>query len=209
MFTPQMATLIAREMGWDINHVQNHLLVRLYCSSQVIKGSTADSRTYWATDSRYPYYNGVRRDMVEIHLPNNKRGMAQLVSFIEMENLPPSATVVCAKAALIRWMSVSSLSNTRDDCGRPLCDYPLCANHCLWKWTDANSDRGCFSVRGFVNKVNRQRMWNHVPRAEREVAINGEKRARYDIILYNSIACHANTTLDPSTGHTLQTIQII
>jgi hypothetical protein len=84
----QMATLISRSMGWDIRHVQNHLKVRLYCSSQVVNASTADARTYWATESRYPHYNGVRRDMVEVDLGNNKRGLTQLVTFIEMENLP-------------------------------------------------------------------------------------------------------------------------
>ena len=205
----QMATLISRSMGWDIRHVQNHLKVRLYCSSQVVNASTADARTYWATESRYPHYNGVRRDMVEVDLGNNKRGLAQLVTFIEMENLPANSTVACAKAVLIRWMSPSSKSNTRDDHGRPLCDYPLSANHCLWQWSDAGRNRSCFSLTGFFNKVTRQGMWDHVPGVDRAAAISAEKRARYDVIQYDNIICHANAALDPSTGHTLHTIQII
>ena len=189
--------------------MKDHLKVRLYCSAQVIKASTSDARTYWATESRYPHYSGVRRDIVEVDLGNNKRGLAQLVSFIEMENLSASSAVTFAKAVLIRWMSPSSKSNTRDDLGRPLCDYPLSANHCLWQWSDTGRNRTCFSLQGFFNKVNRQGMWDHVKTVDRAAAVNAEKRARYDVIQYDNIICHANTSLDPSTGHILHTIQII
>lgn len=187
----------------------DHLQVRLYCSAQVVQASTSDGRTYWATESRYPHYNGVRRDMVELDLGSNKRGLAQLVSFIEMENLPPISTVACEKAVLIRWMSPSSKSSATDDYGRPLCDYPLSANHCLWQWSDAGRNRSCFSLPGFFDKVNRQGMWDHVDEVNRAAAVHAEKRARYDVVRYDNIICHANTALDPSTGHMLHTIQII
>ena len=50
---------------------------------------------------------------------------------------------------------------------------------------------------------------DHVPEDHRDRAVDKEKRTRYDIIRYDSILCHANTTVDPSTGHMLQTLQMI
>ena len=44
---------------------------------------------------------------------------------------------------------------------------------------------------------------------DRAAAISAEKRARCDVIQYDNIICHVNAALDPSTGHTLHTIQII
>jgi hypothetical protein len=204
-----LSRLISEHMAWDIDYVKDNLLVRLYFSSQFVRSGTADSRTYWATDTRYPHYKGVRRDMVEVDMGNNNRGMAQLIAFIEMEHLPPSETTMRANRILIRWLDVPARSRSRDDYGRPLCEYPLCHNHCLWEWEDVGRIRPCFSRRGFMNLVNRQHMWSHVPSENRQQCINGEKRARYDILQYHSIICHANIALDPSTGHMLQTIQMI
>ena len=157
----------------------------------------------------HSYLGGARRDMVEIDLGNNQRGMAQLISFITMEQLPDDTQETCQKAVLIRWMSPSSRSLSRDDYGRPLCGYPLSTNHCLWEWSDAGRIRSCFTRRGFANIIERQRIWDHVPKDHRDRAVDKEKRARYDVILYDSILCHANTTVDPSTGHMLQTLQMI
>ena len=194
-------------MGWDLGYVLDHLIVRMYCCARVVGQTVSESRTYWATESRYSHLGGSRRDIVEMDLGNNTRGMAQLISFLTMENTPEENS--SKQAVVIRWMSVSTLSRARDDFGRPLCEYPLSSNHCLWEWSDAGSDRQSFSVRGFVNKVNRQCMWNHVPRVNRRVAIDSEKRARYDVVEYDSIVGHANVSVDPSTGHMLQTIQMI
>ena len=44
---------------------------------------------------------------------------------------------------------------------------------------------------------------------QRTQAIHNEKRARYDVLEYGSIICHTNVTIDPSTGHILQSIQMI
>ena len=150
----QLATLISRSMGWDVDYVLDDLIVRMFCCSRVVKQSSSDSRTYWATESRYPYLKGSRRDMVQMDLGNNNRGMTQLISFLVMDN--PPVGVIPKKAVVIRWMSPSSRSRTRDDFNRPLCEYPLSSNHCLWEWSDAGRNRQCFSVRGFVNTVNRQ-----------------------------------------------------
>ena len=147
-------------MGLDVRAGHPFSPIVLLCtdrSSFCICGPQ-DSRTYWATESRYPYLGGARRDMVEIDLGNNQRGMAQLVSFITMEQLPDDTQETCQKAILIRWMSPSSRSLSRDDYGRPLCGYPLSTNHCLWEWSDAGRIRSCFTRRGFANIIARQRM---------------------------------------------------
>ena len=133
--------------------------------------------------------------------------MAQLISFLVMDNTPSGSGP--KKAVLIRWMSPSSRSRTRDDFGSPLCEYPLSANHCLWEWSQAQRNRQSFTQRGFLNKVNRQRMWDHVPEMIRGVSIAMERRARYDVVEYDNILNHANVAVDPSTGHMLQTIQMI
>ena len=195
-------------MEWDITHVQNNLMVRLYCSASV-QHPNGETRTYWATERRYPYNGGCRRDMVQIDLGRGKVGMAQLVSFVDLTHLPRHDTRACAKVVLIRWLSPSCRSTNRDDKDRPLCPYPLSSNHCLRQWSDAGRNRLCFSRRGFRRKVDRQKMWGHVPLRLRSNAIQSEKRARYDVIQYDSIFCHANVAEDPSTGHMLQTLQMI
>ena len=68
---------------------------------------------------------------------------------------------------------------------------------------------GLSLARGFLNTVNRHDMWDHIPVRSRQLSINSEKRARYDVVEYSSIICYANTSVDPSTGHVLQTIQMI
>lgn len=205
---PQIGTLISRSMGWDIDHVMNVLQVRLYCSAR-IKHPSGETRTCWATESRYPYNGGVRRDMVELDLGGGKSGMTQFVSFIEMTLLPEDVPDLRASAVLVRWMSVSPRSSGRDDFGRPLCNYPLSSNHCLWQWSDTGRNRQSFTVRGFRINVDRQRMYHHVPLQHRNGAIDDEKRARYDVIQYDNILRHANVAVDPTTGHMLQTIQIL
>ena len=133
--------------------------------------------------------------------------MVQLICFLVMENTPVGS---CPKrAVVIRWMSPSTRSRTRDEFGRPLCEYPLSSNHCLWQWSKTRRNRQAYSVRGFQIKVNRQRMWDHVPREIRGLSIAMERRARYDVVDYDNIIGHANVTVDPSTGHMLQTIQMI
>ena len=60
-----------------------------------------------------------------------------------------------------------------------------------------------------MNNVRRDQLWNHVDEQERRNVIRSEKRARYDILPYDSIVSHANVHKDPSTGHMLQTLQIV
>ena len=203
----EFGTLVSEFTGWDIEHVMSRLQVQLYCTARVQHPSGA-TRTYWATEQRYPYGDRKRRDFVEVDLGGGKSGVAQLTSFIHMYDLPMGASNTQSKAVLIRWLSVSSLSSQdRDDYGRPLCSYPLSSNHCLWEWSDAGRNRACFSVHGFNRTVRRRRMWAR--ETDLRSAIDSEKRARYDIISYNSIIRHANIAVDPTTGHMLQTLQII
>ena len=105
---------------------------------------------------------------------------------------------------------MSATTRSRDDCGRPLCEYPLSSNHCLWKWSKIGRDRTCYRLGGvgsFYDSNNH--MWSHVPEENRRDVVRSEKRAYYDIITYDSILRHANVTVDPTTGHMLQTIQMI
>ena len=197
-------------MQWHIDHVQNVLCVRLYCSARVTHPS-GQKRDYWATESQYPYNNGVRRDMVEIDLGGGKIGVAQLVTFIRLTNLSEDCNSrLSTHCVLIRWMSASPLSCSRDDQGRPLCEYPLNKNHCLWKWSDSGTNRACLTRRGgALRNIHRQGIYNRFPRSDRDSIIRKEIRARYDVIQFTSIQRHANIIPDPSTGHMLQTIQII
>ena len=204
----EFGTLVSSFTGWDREYVMSLLHVTLYCTARVQHPSGA-TRTYWGTESRYPYGDGKRRDFVEVDLGGGKSGVAQLTSFVHMHVLPVGARKSQSKAVLIRWLSVSSLSQDRDDYDRSLCSYPLSSNHCLWEWSDAGRNRACFSVPGFNRTIQRQQMWPHVSPATLRSAIDSEKRARYDIISYNSIIRHANIAVDPSTGHMLQTLQII
>ena len=204
----QLAVLISKSLGWDLDHVKNHLQVRLYCSARVVHPS-GTTRTYWATESRYPFNKGKRRDMVEIDLGKNRLGLAQITTFIDLERLPEDANATSAKVILIRWMSPSSKSSARDNHNRPLCDFPLSYNHCLWEWSDAGRERQSFKRRGFEKIVDKQKMWSHIYREERTDAIRKEIRARYDIVHYDSLVRHANVAEDPTTGHFLQTLQMI
>ena len=43
------------------------LRVNLCCQAMVIN-ENGESRTYWSTDTQYPYFGGARRDTVEITL---------------------------------------------------------------------------------------------------------------------------------------------
>ena len=204
----QLGTLIARFKQWSLDHVMNILQVRLHCSTRVLHPSGTIC-TYWATETSYPYTPGSRRDFVEIDLGRGRIGMGQLIAFIDMDHLPPDQPGPRAHVVLIRWLSVSSQSRETDEHSRPLCEYPLCVNHCLWEWSNSGRNRECFRQRGFRRMVNRQKIWSHVPDAQRQQCIDSEIRARYDVIQYSSILRHANVTEDVDTGQMVQTLQMI
>ena len=199
----ELGTLISRYTGWDIDVCMDDVQVRLYCSARVLHTS-GERRTYWATESRYHYSGGSRRDMVEIDLGEGRIGVAQITSFVKM-----SADGENKKAVIIRWMSKSSRSTQTDDNDRSLCDFPLSFNHCLWEWSDSGRNRDCYRVRGFRNRCVRQKLWSHVHEDDRQRAIDSEIRSRHDIVAFDSIKCHTNIHEDPSTGHMLQTLQIV
>ena len=154
--------------------------------------------------------------MVQISLSGGRIAAAQLVAFIEMESLPTS-TIPYQKnqLVLIRWMSASRLSRNhqRDSSNRPVCEYPLSSNHCLYQWSDIGEDRRCLlgltRVTDNPSILEKRKMWKHFPENQRNRVIESETRAFYDVIRFDSIIDHANIALDPSTGHMLQTIQMI
>jgi len=108
----ELGTLIARCMQWTPRHVFDHLRVRLYCSARV-QHSSGESRSYWATESQYPWSRGRRRDFVEIDLGGGKIGIGQLTGFIEMDNLPANEP----KVKVTRWSFVGwrSLPECREE----------------------------------------------------------------------------------------------
>ena len=171
----------------------------------IYKQPSGETRTYWSTESRYVYNKGGRRDMVEIDLGQGKIGAGEITSFIEMS----TGIDDTRQAVIIRWLSKSSRSTFRDEHDRPMCDFPLSSNHCLWQWSCAGRARDSFRVRGFRNRSVRQKLWSHVHQDDRQRVITSEIRARYDIIGCDSIIGHANIHEDPSTGHMLQTLQIV
>ena len=200
----ELGTLISRYTGWDIGLVLDTIQVRLYCSARVLH-SSGEKRSYWSTESRYNYMGGYRRDKVEINLGPGRIGVGEITAFIQLSGIDGQVI----KGVIIRWMSKSSLSTQTDGVDRPLCEYPLSFNHYLWEWSDAGSNRDCFRIRGFRNAVTRQNLWSHVPDDDRQLAIDSELRARYDIVDFDSIKRHVNIFEDPSTHHMLQTLQIV
>ena len=123
----------------------------------------------------------------------------------QMSNSTPETPGL--KTSFIRWMDHSSLSAHPDHRERPICNYPLGFNHCLWEWSKTPSNRTCFRARGF--RVRAAHLWSHVKSDNRDESIRSEIRAYYDIIPYDSVVSHVNIHTDPSTGHMLQTLQIV
>ena len=147
--------------------------------------------------------------MIQVDLGEGNYGLAQIVTFLNLTHHPVHDDYGDAKRVLVRWMSRPDTIGGTDDHDRPMCAYPLSRNHCLWQWATANANRQSFTRRGFMNDVNRKNLWRHVRREDRLFAIDNEKRAHYGIIKYSSILFHANVSVDPTTGHFLQTIHII
>ena len=200
----ELATLVSQYTGWDIGLVMGDVQTELYCAFCVLHPS-GERRSYWSTETRYTYNKGSRRDMIEVNLGGGRSGAAQITAFIRLNG---GIDRMC-EGVIVRWMSKSTLSTHTDHKDRPLCDFPLSVNHCMWQWSDAGRNRDCFRVRGFRNRVDAQNLWSHVAPEHRDDVIRSEIRARYDIIGYDSILGHANIHPDPSTGHLLQTIQML
>ena len=114
-----------------------------------------------------------------------------------------------SEGVIVRWMDHSSLSGHPDHRERPICDYPLGFNHCLWEWSKIPTNRGCFQARGFRSSVRNARLWSHVKSVNRAESIRSEIRACHDIVPCESLTKHVNVHTDPSTGHMLQTLQIV
>ena len=205
----ELSELVSRFTGWGMDFVKDVAEVELYCSATRL-GPGKERRTYWATEDRYNYNGGSRRDMVQVSWKTRqnetKIGCAQITGFIQIRG---NVDHPIFEGVIIRWLDKSSLSTQSDREDRPLCDYPLSFNHYLWQWSKSERNRKCFTCRGFRNRVDREQLWNHIDANERTDTIRSEIRSRYDIVRYDSIICHVNVHRDPSTGHLLQTLQIV
>ena len=204
----ELGQLVSSFTGWDEDYVNTTAEVELFCSAERCDPGK-ERRTYWATEHRYAYNGGSRRDMVQVEWKDggrSKLGCAQVTAFIRITG---DADRRVYDGVLLRWMDKSSLSTNTDNKDRPLCDYPLSFNHCLWQWSKTDRTRDSFRARGFMNNVRRDQLWTHVDEQERRNVIRSENRARYDILPYDSIVSHVNVHKDPSTGHMLQTLQIV
>jgi len=190
-----------------LGHTKDVLEVQLYCSARITYPGGA-TRNYWATDSRYPYYGGMRRDFVEVDFGEGKRAMAQLVAFVHLRSLPEKELATQKKIVLVRWLTTSpkSLAEGREF-DRPLLPYPLSNNHCLWTWAKLPRMRSMFLRRGFNRSL--PRLTDSWPQELQVRLLHKEKYAFYDVINIDSIIRHANVSQDPTTGHMLQTLQII
>ena len=65
-----------------------------------------ERRTYWATETRYRYNGGSRRDCVEVDLGQGRSGLAEITAFIKMYGDIDRQS----EGVLVRWMDKSSLS---------------------------------------------------------------------------------------------------
>ena len=203
----ELANLVSSFTGWDLDFVMDHAHVELYCSAERC-GPGRERRTYWATEDKYNYNGGSRRDMVQVIWDDQgspKTTCAQITGFVKMNG----GVDQTSEGVIIRWMDHSSLSALPDHRDRPICNYPLGFNHCLWEWSKTPANRTCFQVRGFRNSVRNAHLWSHVKSDNREESIRSEIRAYYDIVPYEALTSHVNIHKDPSTGHMLQTLQIV
>ena len=83
----------------------------------------------------------------------------------------------------------------------------------MYQWSDIGQERRCLLGLTRVNPnrsiQDKRKMWEHFPEPERVRVMESETRAFYDVIRFESIVDHANISVDPSTRHMLQTIQMI
>ena len=134
-----------------------------------------------------------------------RSGSAQITAFIQFDG----GIVRQSEGVVIRWLSKSSLSRENDHKDRSLCDYPLSSNHCLWEWSDAGRRRDCseFVVLGIELMTG---TCGVIMLSYKIVQLLSNLRLKHVMIIgYDSIKGHVNIYQDPSTGHMLQTVQIV
>ena len=70
---------------WFLFIILDTVTVQLYCSACVHRPD-GERRTYWSTDTRYQYYKGSRRDVIQVDLGRGKYGCAQITAFITLDD---------------------------------------------------------------------------------------------------------------------------
>ena len=122
----------------------------------------SDGRTFWATDTRYPY-GKTRRDNLLIHgseyIGHGDRRQVnalccQAVLFLTITNLFVLRTWTSTPIVentmtfvLGRWFQPHSSASLRDSENRPVCPGPLAMNHCLWEYARSEVPRRAMLAR--------------------------------------------------------------
>ena len=192
-----------------------------------------DGKTFWATDTRFPY-GGLRRDNLRIvglestGTGSNKRHTAlccQAVLFLTVTNLtallrntPVGVTSNTMTFVLGRWFQPHQSVRLRDNDNRPICSGPLKTNHCLWKY--AQSERSRKAMVGDNNRPSaafeQQRRLFGADRNQQNRRYECDKQAYYCLLETNSIVGTMNmcpqfigNTSDVDYSTWLQSVTII
>ena len=192
-----------------------------------------DGKTFWATDTRFPY-GGLRRDNLRIigseytGTGSNKRRNAlccQAVLFLTVTNLTTilrhARTSVATNTmtfVLGRWFQPHQSVRLRDNDNRPICSGPLKTNHCLWKY--AQSERSRKAMVGDNNRPSaafeQQRRLFGADRNQQNRRYECDKQAYYCLLETNSIVGTMNmcpqfigNTSDVDYSTWLQSVTII
>ena len=167
-----------------------------------------DGKTFWATDTRFPY-GGLRRDVLRIAgsestgTGRNKRYTAlccQAILFVTVTNLgtlirhTAEITSTTMTFVLGRWFRPHQSVRLRDNDNRPICSGPLNTNHCLWKYAQtARSRKALVGANGRPSAAyERQKRLFGANRNEQMLRYERDKNAYYCLLETNSILDKVN-----------------
>ena len=157
-----------------------------------------DGKTFWATDTCFPY-GGRRRDVLYIKGAEiSGRGRVrrinalccQTVLFLTITNLSAlRATDESTKTFVLgRWFQPHSSVTVRDGQNRPVCPGPLQTNHCLWQYAQSSHPRQALEVRRRPSPVfERQRGMFGANRVEQLESYERDKHAYFCLLETDSI----------------------
>ena len=187
-----------------------------------------DGKTFWATDTRFPY-GGKRRDILRIagsEFTGTGRARrvnalcCQVVLFLTITNLSAlRATGENKKTFVIgRWFQPHSSVIIRDSENRPICPGPLQINHCLWQY--ARSARARKALQGRNRRPStefqRQRQLFGANRVEQLERYERDKHAYFCLLETDSIIGTQNmypefigATSKPDYSRWLQSVTLI
>ena len=187
-----------------------------------------DGKTFWATDTCFPY-GGKRRDI--LHIAGSEftgTGRArrvnalccQVILFLTVTNLSalrPTGvnTLTCV---IGRWFQPHSSISVRDSNNRPICPGPLQTNHCLWQYARTTRPRKALQGRNGrpCPAFQRQRRLFGANREEQLERYERDKHAYFCLLDTDSIIgtqnmCHEfiADTSKPDYTRWLQSVTLI